>query len=103
MSRIEKIIEMLNTSPKDSFLNHALAMEYIKIGNTESATNLLKEVLEVDPNYVGSYYHLAKLYEAANETSMAISTYENGLVAAQKAGDRHAFNELRSALDELVM
>jgi Tfp pilus assembly protein PilF len=103
MSRIEKIIELLNTDPKDSFLNHALAMEYIKIGNAEAAINLLDKLLEFDPGYVGSYYHLAKLYESVGDTSKAIATYENGLVVAQQAGDRHAFNELRSALDELIM
>ena len=62
MSRIEKILEMLQTSEKDSFLQHALALEYIKIGENEKALILFTELLEREPGYVGSYYHLGKLY-----------------------------------------
>jgi hypothetical protein len=31
MSRIEKLLEYMKTTGKDSFLQHALALEYIKI------------------------------------------------------------------------
>ncbi len=33
MDRVVKIKEMLAENPKDSFLCHALALEYIKLGN----------------------------------------------------------------------
>ena len=33
MERIRKIKEMLAGNPMDSFLCHALALEYIKLGN----------------------------------------------------------------------
>ncbi|MEY4702406.1 MAG: hypothetical protein RIR96_303 [Bacteroidota bacterium] len=102
MTRIEKILEMLNGDPKDSFLNHALAMEYIKEGKISESIALLSELLSRDPNYVGSYYHLAKLYEMTENRSMAEETYEKGLKVAKEANDRHSFNELRSALDELI-
>ncbi len=42
MERIEKLKEYLKTNDKDSFLQHALALEYIKIGNDEEAKNLLQ-------------------------------------------------------------
>ena len=39
MSRIEKILEYLKASPQgDSFLEHALALEYIKIGEEGKGT-----------------------------------------------------------------
>ena len=33
MERIEKLKEFLRASPADSFLQHALALEYIKTGD----------------------------------------------------------------------
>jgi Tfp pilus assembly protein PilF len=102
MERIEKLKEFLRTSPADSFLQHALALEYIKIGDDNSAKVLFEEILQREPGYIGSYYHLAKLLERNGEPEMAILWYEKGMSAAKGAGDQHAFNELQMAYDELV-
>ena len=48
MERIEKLKEFLLTNPTDSFLQHALALEYIKIGNDEDARRLFVEILNRD-------------------------------------------------------
>ena len=102
MERIDKIKEMLVANQKDSFLQHALALEYIKKGNDIDARKLFEEILERDPGYVGSYYHLAKLLERIGETDNAIRVYEKGMQETKKIGDDHAFGELRSAYEELT-
>lgn len=102
MDRIEKIREMLAQQPADSFLQHALALEYIKLGNDSTARTLFEEILTRDPGYIGSYYHLAKLLERIEDPAQAIQVYEKGMDEAKKAGDNHAFNELRSAWEELT-
>ena len=93
---------MLAQSPADNFLQHALALEYIKLGNDEDARLLFEEILNRDPAYIGSYYHLAKLLERNNLGQEAINIYEKGMEAAKKAEDDHAFSELRSAYEELT-
>lgn len=100
--RIKKLKEFLRTSPQDSFLKHALGLEYIKAGDDNAAKNLFEEILENDPGYVGTYYHLAKLLERNDETDAAIKVYEKGMEAAKKAGDNHAYGELRGAYEELT-
>lgn len=102
MERIEKLREFLRASPADSFLQHALALEYIKIGDDSPARVLFEEILTRDPAYIGSYYHLAKLLERNGEQEMAILWYERGMAAARKAGDQHAYNELQMAYEELM-
>lgn len=102
MNRIDKIKEMLIESPADSFLNHALALEYIKVGNDSDARKLFESVLENEPGYIGSYYHLAKLLERIGETGNAIKVYEKGMEQARRAGDNHSLSELRSAFEELT-
>ena len=37
MNRIEKLLEYLQATPNDNFLRHALALEYIKVGNDNDA------------------------------------------------------------------
>lgn len=102
MNRIDKIKTMLEQNPADSFLQHALALEYIKLGNEEGARHLFEDILNREPGYIGSYYHLAKLLERAEQTEAAIKVYERGMEEAKKAGDNHALGELRSAYEELT-
>ncbi|MBP7346031.1 MAG: hypothetical protein RL135_1071 [Bacteroidota bacterium] len=102
MNRIDRIQEMLAANPKDSFLRHALALEWIKIGNEVDAKGLFEAILTEDPTYIGSYYHLAKLLERIGERDAAIQWYEKGMEAAKAAKDQHSFNELQSAYEDLV-
>jgi Tfp pilus assembly protein PilF len=102
VNRIEKLREMLRTSPNDSFLNHALALEYIKLGDDQQAGILFEALLANEPGYVGSYYHIAKLKERNGETEAAIFWYEKGMEITLLAGDKHAYGELRSAYEELT-
>jgi Tfp pilus assembly protein PilF len=102
MNRIDRIQEMLTANPKDSFLRHALALEWIKIGNEVDAKGLFEAILTEDPTYIGSYYHLAKLLERIGERDAAIQWYEKGMEAAKAAKDQHSFNELQSAYEDLV-
>ena len=102
MDRVERIKEMLKENPKDSFLCHALALEYIKIGNDGDARRLFELIVENEPNYIGTYYHLAKLLERIGETDAAIKVYEKGMEESKKAGDDHSLSELRSAFEELT-
>ena len=99
--RIEKLKEFLKASPKDSFLQHALALEYIKLNDDQTAKQLFETILKNDPAYIGSYYHLGKLLERNNEAANALKVYETGMAVAKKAGDQHAYNELQVAYDNL--
>lgn len=102
MERIIKLKEFLLASPSDAFLKHALALEYIKEGEEHTARTLFEEILQQDPTYIGSYYHLAKLLERIGETELAVEWYQKGMKEASAKGDQHAFGELRSALEELT-
>ncbi len=92
---------MLQQQPKDSFLRHALALEYSKAGDDAAAQQLFEELLGDSPDYVGSYYHLGKLLERNSQPEQALAWYVKGMAAAEKAGDRHALGELRGAWEEL--
>ena len=94
-------MEYMKASDKDSFLQHALALEYIKIDNDEEARKLFNEILLREPTYVGSYYHLGKLLERVADFDRAIRIYKRGMEEAKRAGDMHSYNELQGALEEL--
>ncbi|RYY26250.1 MAG: tetratricopeptide repeat protein [Chitinophagaceae bacterium] len=101
MERIEKLRAFLAANPEDSFLNHALALEYEKAGETEQARNVFETLLARDPGYVGSYYHLGRLLEISGLAEKAAACYRKGIEIATAQGDHHARGELQAALDEL--
>lgn len=102
MDRINKLKEYLAATPNDSFLQHALALEYIKLDNDAEARRLFEEILIKDPKYVGSYYHLAQLLERTGENDLAIQWYKKGMDAAKEANDNHSYNELQAAYEDLI-
>ncbi len=99
--RISKIHSFLKDNPKDCFLNHALALEYIKIGNDEEAKKHFLLNIETDVNYVATYYHLGKLLEREGLYKDALSIYEQGMEKAKLAKDMHTYNELQSAAEDI--
>jgi len=102
MDRIERLKEFLQKDPHDAFVKHALALEYVKLGEEAVARRLWEEILERDPAYVGSYYHLGKLLERTGEKELAIRWFEQGMQAARAAGEKKAYNELMAAYEELT-
>ncbi|HTI61796.1 tetratricopeptide repeat protein [Mucilaginibacter sp.] len=99
-SRLEKLLEFLKNEPDDEFLQYALATEYLRLNDTVKALEYYEKLVNEHPGYVGTYYHLGKLYEALNRKDDAIKIYERGMEAAQKKRDNHAFAELKVVYQE---
>lgn len=100
--RIERLKAFLQDAPNDCFLNHALALEYVKLGDDAAAKDLFEKNQTHDAGYVATYYHLGKLLERIGETEQAIAVYEKGMEEAKRAKDGHSYNELQAAYEDLV-
>jgi len=102
VDRIERILSLLKEYPNDSFLEHALALEYIKLGEGNKAKNIFLNLLERDPAYIGTYYHLAKLLENSGLPGEAVNWYKRGMMEAEKQNNMKTYHELESALEDLT-
>jgi tetratricopeptide (TPR) repeat protein len=102
MSRIEKLKSFLEQQPGDSFLQHALALEYEKEGNITGALGLFETIITTNPAYTGSYYHFARLLHQSGKEEKALEVYRQGMEACRAYGDAHALRELQAAYDELT-
>jgi tetratricopeptide (TPR) repeat protein len=99
-NRLEKLLEFLQNEPEDEFLLYALATEYLRLNETDKALQYYQNLVDNHPDYVGTYYHLGKLYEALDRKPDAISTYEKGMEVAKRKRDNHAFSELQAIYRE---
>jgi predicted Zn-dependent protease len=101
MERLELLKSYLARTPGDSFLNHALALEYVKAGRDSDAISVFRALLARDPAYVGSYYHLGAALQRAGDPEGALAVYREGIRQAALQGAPHALTELRQAAEEL--
>nr|BCX00871.1 MAG: hypothetical protein KatS3mg041_0917 [Bacteroidota bacterium] len=98
--RIARLRAFLQQDPADPFTHYALAMELWKAGHREEARRTFEALLARWPDYVGAYYHLARLYRELGLLAEAARTYQEGLAVARGLGDAHALSELQAAWEE---
>ena len=103
MNRVEMLKGFLEQDPKDSFSRYALALEYVKAGQTDDARREFEYVRDNDPAYVATYFQLAQLYRSLGLKHNAEKTYRTGIAVTAKAGDGHTQSELEGALESLLM
>lgn len=95
--RLDQLKEFYEEDPEDPFTRYALAQEHLSEGNVDRALALFEELVETDPAYVGTYYHLGKLYERLDRVDDALDVYEQGIEIARKQGEQKALSELKDA------
>lgn len=97
VDRLAQLKSYYDEDPDDPFTRFALAQEYLKQGDTDQALSFFEELVDTDPNYVGTYYHLGKLYERLDRPDEALETYEQGIEVAREQGEQKALSELQDA------
>ena len=101
--RLQQLQDLLKNSPNDPFLLYAIAKEYEKLERTEEALTQYRALTQQHPNYVGTYYHYAKLLEEQEQFTTALAIYQTGIEVAREQGDLHALGELSNAKTNLEL
>lgn len=99
--RLEQLFDFLKNVPNDSFLKFAIALEYIKKDNDEKALEYFLNIVQNDPNYIGVYYHLGKLYERIGKNQDAEKIYQSGMQITKQKNELHTYSELQEAYNQL--
>lgn len=97
-NRLDMITEMLVKNPDDTFLNYAAALENKKRNKPKKAISIFKKIVNMDPDYLATYYQLGKLLEEVGKTEEAVEVYKRGRELAKKTKDVKAMGELSEAL-----
>jgi cytochrome c-type biogenesis protein CcmH/NrfG len=103
MTRIEMLKEILSQSPTDTLARYALGMEYSGAGDVDAAVGEFRTLLEHKADYANAYFMAAQTLAKAERKDEAKQWLQNGIAAAQRAGNRHAQSEMQSMLDELEL
>lgn len=99
--RIKKLAHLVRRNPADSFPKFALALELLKNNKVQKALALFESVYNQDPEYLGVYYHLGKLYESIDRNRDAEKCFREGITVAKNQNEHKTLSELTEALELL--
>ncbi|MDB5261078.1 MAG: tetratricopeptide repeat protein [Adhaeribacter sp.] len=100
-TRLDQLLAFYKEDPTDAFTIYALATEYLNI-DTQKSKEYYDLLLAEHPDYVGTYYHAAKLYGALGQKDEAEKIYKKGMQVSRQAGNMHAFSELQQAYNKFM-
>lgn len=101
-SRREKLEAFLAAKPADPFTRYGLALECARLGDHEDALAHFRQLLQDHPTYVAGYFQCGNLLGQLGRVDEARRILSDGVIAAQRAGDAHARDEMQAALSALA-
>ena len=99
ISALKKLLEQGQDSV---ILRFGLGNALFKSGQAAEAIPHLKAAIEFDPEYSAAWKILGKALVDVGDKEQAIVVYENGLLVAEKKGDRQAVKEINVFLKRLL-
>ena len=97
--RLGHLLKFYEDDPNDAFTIYALATEYKK-ESPDKALEYFEILLKDHETYVGTYYHVCKLYEELNKKDLAEKYFVKGLQMCQQEQNFHAHAELKEAYNK---
>ncbi len=99
MSRIEKLMKMLEVDGSDAFVLYGIAQEHARAGRHAEAVAFYDRCIAADGAYCYAYYHKAVSQQAGGDVDGARTTLTAGMRAAEKAGEGKALGEMQGLME----
>ena len=96
--RREVLEQFVAEKPTDAFARYGLALECMKLGDNDAATDHFRKLLEANPKYVAGYFQFGQHLSRIGQLELARKLLSDGSLVAQNAGDMHARDEMQAAL-----
>ncbi len=100
-TRRERIEQMLESDPADTFLRYSLAMELDKEGQHEQSLQQFWGLMHDAVPYVPAFFMAAQELARLERTEEARSALRLGIEEARKQGNSHAAGEMSDFLASL--
>ena len=101
LERVNKLEEYMKEDPGDPFVIYALATEWFD-ADIQKSKVYFDMLLHDHVDYVGTYYHAARLYLLLNDAVRAKEIFKKGIAVAKETGDLHALSEIQTAYNAFL-
>jgi Tfp pilus assembly protein PilF len=87
--------KLLDGGKDNALLRFGLGFEYLRAGDAGTAVLHLQQAVAYDPAYSAAWKMLGKALTQVGRNDEALSAYRNGIIAAEKKGDKQAMKEMQ--------
>jgi predicted Zn-dependent protease len=94
MSALDNLLKMLANGRDDALLRYSLGNEYLKSEQPAAAIPHLRAALAHDRAYSAAWKLLGRALEATDAFAEALAAYREGIVVAERKGDKQAAKEM---------
>lgn len=101
MTFITNLEKLLATGQDSAMLRFSLGKAYLETGNVTMAISHLAKALQQDPHYSAAWKLYAQSLAKVDQTTAAITAYQQGISVAEQHGDKQAAKEMRVFLQRL--
>jgi len=85
-ARIDAFTTMLKDQPNNEMIWYGLANEYSKLERWAEASEALRQVINLKPDYTSAYQLLGSALLQQGQTAEARQTWQTGIEVAQRTG-----------------
>jgi Tfp pilus assembly protein PilF len=102
VSLIDNLEDLLRTGRDDAMLRFGLGNAYLQNKDYPKAIEHLRAAVRHDAEYSAAWKLLGKALSLDNQTGQAVDTYQHGIEAAERQGDKQAVKEMQVFLNRLL-
>jgi predicted Zn-dependent protease len=102
MSRVDALRKQLDGPRDGALLRFSLGSALLEDGKSAEAIVQLHRAVTFDADYSAAWKLLARAQAGSGDTAAAIESYEHGIAAAQRRGDKQAEKEMTVFLRRLA-
>jgi tetratricopeptide (TPR) repeat protein len=100
-TRLDKLRELLENQPDDSFMQYAVGFEYESSGDFGQALEWYEKILAQHKEYLPVYYQCGLLYAQLGRFEKAVALLREGIILAKAQGEDKMQRELMAALEQV--
>lgn len=94
MSQVDTFKKMLENGHDSEILRYTLGNAYFKEQQYELAVEHLQQAIQLKPDYSVAWRLLGRALDATNDTTAALSAFDEGIRVATANGDIQAVKEM---------
>lgn len=101
MSKLGQLEDLIRKNPKNALMYYTLGIEYSRANESKKAIPVLKEAINLEPDYSAAYRELGRALVNSNLRKEAIEIFNKGIAVAEEKGDIQTAKEMHVFLKRI--
>jgi uncharacterized protein HemY len=101
LSKLKQLEDLVKQNPNNALMHYTLGIEYLGTNEGKKAIAVLKEAINLEPDYSAAYRELGKAFMNSNLKKEAVEIFNKGIAVAEEKGDIQTAKEMHVFLKRI--